>query len=107
MKSESQIKRLAKKIRIQPDAAVDERVLTCAETALAKSTKNQDVVLLRHPSIWRTIMKSPVTKIAAAAVIIIAVLIGTYYFGDSVNMTGSAYAEVVERLQNARTMTSA
>ncbi len=53
----------------------------------------------------RTIMKNPVSKIAAAAVIIIAVLAGTYYFGDSVNIAGTAYAEVVERLQNARTMT--
>jgi outer membrane lipoprotein-sorting protein len=105
MKSEDQIKRLAKKIRVNPDASVDERVLACAETALAKSTKNQDAVPMRCPSIWRTIMKNPVTKIAAAAVIIIAVLIGTYYFGDSVNIAGTAYAEVVERLQNARTMT--
>ena len=105
MQSEYQIKRLAKKIRIEPDAAVDERVLACAETALAKSTKNQDAILLRRPSIWRTIMKNPVTKIAAAAVIIIAVLIGTYYFGDSVNIAGTAYAEVVERLHNARSLT--
>jgi outer membrane lipoprotein-sorting protein len=105
MKSERQIKRLAQKIRIKPDATVDERVLARAETALAKSTNNQDVVSLQHPSIWRTIMKSPITKIAAAAVIIIAVLAGTYYFGDSVNIAGTAYAEVVERLQNARTMT--
>ena len=105
MKSESQIKRLAKKIRIEPDTAVDERVLACAETALAKSTKNQDVARLRRPSIWRTIMKNPITKLAAAAMIIIAVLIGLHYFGDSVNIAGTAYAEVVERLQNALTMT--
>jgi outer membrane lipoprotein-sorting protein len=105
MKSESQIKRLAKKIRIQPDAAVNERVLACAESALAKSTKNRDAVPMRRPSIWRTIMKNPVTRLAAAAVIIIAVLIGTYYFGDSVNIAGTAYAEVVERLHNARTLT--
>ena len=50
-------------------------------------------------------MKSPVTKIAAAAAIIIAVFIGAYYFGDSVNIAGTAYAQVVERLQNARTLT--
>jgi outer membrane lipoprotein-sorting protein len=53
----------------------------------------------------RLIMKSPVTKIAAAAAIIIAVFIGAYYFGDSVNIAGTAYAQVVERLQNARTLT--
>lgn len=50
-------------------------------------------------------MKSPITKLAAVAAIIIAVLAGLHYFGDSINMTGSAYAEVVERLHNARTLT--
>ncbi|MFZ2146708.1 MAG: hypothetical protein WAV28_05750 [Sedimentisphaerales bacterium] len=53
----------------------------------------------------RTIMKSPVTKIAAAAVIIIAVLIGLHFFSDSISITSTAYAEVVERLRNALTMT--
>ncbi len=53
----------------------------------------------------RTIMKNPVTKIAAAAVIIIAVLIGLNFFSDSVNITSTAYAEIVERLHNARTLT--
>jgi hypothetical protein len=72
MKSEDQIKQLAKDIRIEPDAGVDERVLTFAEAVLAKSTENQDVAALRRHSIWRKIMKSPVTKLAAAAVIIIA-----------------------------------
>lgn len=50
-------------------------------------------------------MKSPVTKIAAASVIIIAVLIGLNYLDDSISITSVAYAEVVERLHNARTLT--
>jgi len=53
----------------------------------------------------RTIMKSPITKIAAAAVIIIAMLIGLNFFVDSISITSTAYAEVVERLHNARTLT--
>ncbi len=100
MKSEYQIKRLAKKIRIKPDAAVDERVLACAEAVLAKSTKNQDVVPLRRPSIWRTIMKSPITKLAAAAVIIIAILIGVHYLGGSIDGASLAWAEVVEQISS-------
>ena len=95
MKSEYQIKRLAKKIRVKPDAAVDERVLACAEAVLAKSTKNQDVVPLRRPSIWRTIMKSPVTKIAAVAVIFIAVLISIHHFGSS----NSVFAAMIENAE--------
>ncbi len=100
MKSEYQIKRLAKKIRIKPDASVDERVLACAEAVLAKSTKNQDVVPLRRPSIWRTIMKSTITKLAAAAVIIIAILIGVHYLGGSIDGTSLAWAEVVEQISS-------
>lgn len=42
---------------------------------------------------WRTIMKSKTSKLAAAAVIIIAVLIGTQYFGTSL-----AWADVVEQM---------
>ncbi|MFB0554965.1 MAG: outer membrane lipoprotein carrier protein LolA, partial [Phycisphaerae bacterium] len=52
----------------------------------------------------RKIMKSPITRIAAAAVIIIAVLVGLHFLSDSVSMTSTAYAEIVERLHNARTM---
>jgi len=53
----------------------------------------------------RTIMKSPITRIAAAAVIIIAVLTGIHYFGVSIPSTSVVFADVVERLHNARTMT--
>lgn len=50
-------------------------------------------------------MKSPVTKLAAAAVIIIALLTGIHYFGVSIPSTSVVFADVVERLHNARTMT--
>ena len=89
MKSEHQIKQLAKEIRFKPDVVVDERILACAEAVLEKSTINQDAVLLRRPSIWRIIMKSPVTKLAAAAVIIIVVGIFLY---TTNNMVPAAYA---------------
>ena len=102
MKSECQIKRLAKKIRVKPDAAVDERVLACAEAVLAKSTKNQDVVPLRRPSIRRKIMKSPITKLAAAAVIIIAVMLSINQFGGSIDGASVAWADVLEQISEVR-----
>lgn len=101
MKSPRQIKRHAKKIRIEPDAVVDERVLTLAETALAKSTKDQAAVLPRRPPIRRTIMKGPITKLAAAAAIIIVVLIGIHQIGGST----PAFAEIVRPFLTARTAT--
>ncbi len=51
----------------------------------------------------RIIMKSRITKLAAAAVIIIAVIAAINQFGGS--GTSAVYAAVVEQLHNARTMT--
>jgi len=99
MKSEHQIKQLAKQIRFKPDETVDERVLACAEAVLEKSTKNQDVAALRRPSIRRKFMKSPVTKLAAAAVIIIACVIGLYLWRNT--GSGIALADVLTRIEQA------
>ncbi len=51
-------------------------------------------------SIWRTIMKSPITKIAAAAAIIIAAIIGLNQLSDSSSV---AWAEVSQHILNAQT----
>ena len=48
--------------------------------------------------LWRTIMKSPIGKLAAAAVIIIAVLIGIHQFGGSIESI--ALADVIEAMHN-------
>ncbi|MBW8040056.1 MAG: hypothetical protein FVQ85_08665 [Planctomycetes bacterium] len=50
-------------------------------------------------SLWRTIMKSPIAKLAAAAGIIIAVLIGIHQLGDSIETV--ALADVIEAMHNA------
>jgi len=54
-------------------------------------------------NIWRIIMKSPITKLAAAAVIITAIFFGLQQFGSSLEST--AFADVMENIQNARTLT--
>ena len=55
--------------------------------------------------IWRTIMKSPITKLAAAAVVIIAVLIGIHHFGGSIDGASVVFADVLEQIYKARTVT--
>ena len=57
--------------------------------------------IIDFKTIRRKIMKSPVTKIAAAAVIIIAALIGIHQFGAST----PAFADIVRPLLTARTAT--
>lgn len=49
--------------------------------------------------IGRTIMKSPVTKIAAAAVIIIVVLVGIHQFGGSIDPASQVFAKATEALK--------
>ena len=98
MKSEHQIEQLAKQIRFKPDGTVDERILARAEAVLEKSTKNQTTVPLRRPSIWRTIMKSRTTKVAAAAVIIVALLYGLNVIGNG----GNALAEVLDNINQIK-----
>ncbi len=51
----------------------------------------------------RIIMKSPVTKMSAAAVIIIAVLVGMHFVGNPFAATVT-FAEVIEPILNARTV---
>ncbi len=51
-------------------------------------------------NIWRIIMKSRITKLAAAAVIIIVVLIAIHPFNGSLNGTTAAYAKVKEAVRN-------
>ncbi|MFC1739402.1 anti-sigma factor family protein [Planctomycetota bacterium] len=61
---------------------------------LKTATRATDALKIR-----RTIMKSPMLKIAAAAIIIIAVLIGINPFGSTIT-----FADVVKPLLNARTL---
>ena len=49
--------------------------------------------------LWENIMKSRITRLAAAAVIIIAVLAGIYHFGGSIDGASVAWAEVVEKVE--------
>jgi outer membrane lipoprotein-sorting protein len=51
-----------------------------------------------------TIMKNRITKLAAAAVIIIAVMLGIHYIGGSPDGASLAWADVLENIEGARTV---
>jgi hypothetical protein len=63
------------------------------------SAESEDQSPVERISIRRIIMKSGITKIAAAVVLIIAVLIGMHQFDGSVNGGGIAFGEVLEYFQ--------
>jgi hypothetical protein len=77
---------------------MDERVLGDVLRALENSTKRAAVT---QPNMWRIIMKSPMTKLAVAAVIIIAVMLSIQLWDKS---TPSVYAfvQTVEAMQGKR-----
>ncbi|NQT03620.1 MAG: hypothetical protein HQ580_16445, partial [Planctomycetes bacterium] len=60
-------------------------------------TRGQKQIMV--PGIWRIIMKSRITKLAAAAVIIIAVLVGINHFGGSFDGGSVAFADVLKYIQ--------
>ena len=101
MRPSENIEKLIKKIRYTTSDETQDRVLGNVLLALDEKQKQKAGVI--KPDIWRMIMKTKVTKLAAAAVIIAAVLIGINQFTG--NGASTVYASVVEQLHYARTMT--
>ncbi|NIP24458.1 MAG: hypothetical protein GWN67_06470 [Phycisphaerae bacterium] len=67
---------------------------------LSAFNEGQERIQTGTRPLWRTIMKSPIGKLAAAAVIIIAVLVGIHQFDNSVNSI--ALANVIEAMNKAK-----
>jgi hypothetical protein len=69
-----------------------------AGTLKATNEFHKTILAPTQQNIRRTIMKSRMTKLAAAAaVIIIAVLAGIHYFGGSTDLANIAWGEVIRR----------
>jgi len=99
MRPAEDIDKLIKKLRYKAGAETHERIFGNVLQALDKVEKQK--LGATAPNIWRTIMKSPITKLAAAAAIIIVVLIGIHQIGGST----PAFAEVVRPFLTAHTAT--
>lgn len=99
MKPSDNIEKLIKKLHYKTSNEAHGRILGNVLRALDEKEKQKPGVI--KPDLWRTIMKSTFTKISAAAVIIIATLIGIHQFGGY----APAFAEIAEPLLTARTAT--
>ena len=94
MRSSENMERLIKNLNDTTSARMDEDVL---RDVLRTLDESEEASALIQPNIMRTIMKSPITKLAAAAVIVIAVLIG---MNQLVGSAGSvAWGEVVRNIE--------
>jgi hypothetical protein len=57
-----------------------------------------------RPNVWRIIMRSGITKLAAAAVIIMVAVVAIHQFGGSIDGTTVAWAELAERIEQIKTV---
>jgi outer membrane lipoprotein-sorting protein len=101
MKPAEKIERLIKKSRYKAGPEAYDKALDSFLQAVDAYEKQKPA--LTEPNIWRIIMKSRMTKIAAAAVIIIVILIGINYFGGPIDGASVAFADVVRPLLAAET----
>jgi len=97
MKPEENIKRLVGRSDVATGSEVDKRILGDALDDLEKLKREK--LAGARPNVWRKIMRSRITKLAAAAAIIIAVLIGIYHSGGSIDGASVVWAEVANKIE--------
>jgi outer membrane lipoprotein-sorting protein len=91
------------------ELSVDETMCQSASRSVLLAAKNEQTLTSRpghEPRVvdfWRIIMRNGITKLAVAAAIILAVALGLSLFMKSGG--NAAYAQVVNRLKKAETMT--
>ncbi len=96
--SADKIQKLIADLKIEPSTELDARVNSAIDDALAQRKR------IYKPNIGRLIMKSPITKLAAAAVIIITVLAGIYLItGKTPSVTCCAWAQIADRVAQIKT----
>lgn len=104
MRPTENIEKLIKNINIDTNAKTDEVVLVEVVEAFEKSKGKKTSAT--EQNIWRIIMKSKITKIAAAAMIMVAVFVGIHYLGGSIDGASAAFAveDVIAAMQKTEWM---
>jgi hypothetical protein len=96
MRNSKHIEQLAGNIHFRPDEKTDERILAAAEAALSKRTFTDT-----KPEKMRIIiMRNPIIRIAVAAVVVIACLIGLSLWRTT--GSGIALADVLARIEKVK-----
>jgi len=102
MRPAENIKRLLKNAKIKINPAVKH---TSLQELISELEKSKFIPPAEpEQNIWRTIMKSKLTKLTAAAGIIIAVLIGISRFGGTVDLCTISFAQISEAMKKVSWM---
>jgi len=102
MKSADNIEKLIKNLDLDIDinTKTDRAILGELSEAHEKSKKMKSA--LAEPNIRRTIMKNPITKLAAAAAVIAVVGLGILAFIGTGSSSGVVWAEVAQKVEASR-----
>jgi hypothetical protein len=95
MRHADNIRKLFEKLHTPTSAGLDEKIYAEISRASVGTQENKPAC----PVLWRIIMKSNITKFAAAAVIIIGVLLVVNHFGGTIDGTTVAFARIAENMK--------
>jgi hypothetical protein len=98
MKPERDIQQFFRKAAADTEPGMDEKIL--AKVLAAHETASSTGSIPNRPNVRSTIMRSPITKFAIAAAVVVAVLIGISQLGGS--STGVVWADVAKKVQTCR-----
>jgi hypothetical protein len=100
MRPDETIYKLIEGLKTTPSAELDNKVNQAIDNALAERKRIESAY---RPSIGRIIMRSPITKLAAAAVILIAAGLAIYYFAGEGTQKCCAWGDIVRPIMDANT----
>ncbi len=99
MSPAEKIRRLFAGSNVTVQSKVDDRIVGDALTALDKS--EQTTPVSDGPNLWRIIMRNRMTKLAAAAVLIVTALVVINQYGGSASVSGVAFGDVLRHFHNS------
>jgi hypothetical protein len=97
VKPAEKIEKLIKKSRYEATPEAYDKAIGSFLQEVDDYKKQNSVIT--EPNIWRIIMKSKITKLAAAATILFAVLVCKSYFGGSINGVSVAFGQIKQAME--------
>ena len=97
MKPQERIEKLIKERRYEASAEVYDKALGSFLQAVGEHVEQKSIPT--EPKIWRIIMKSRITKLAAGVVVIIAAYIVLHQPGGSIDGASVVFAEMTENMK--------
>ena len=97
MKPAEEIEKLIEERRYKADAETYDKALGSYLQAVDEHIEQKSAP--REPKMWRRIVKSRITKLAAAAVIIIAAFLVLHQSGGSIDVASVTFAQITENMR--------